>query len=337
MELMRTVEDAFTHLEELGMRRSTHGPRSVYSYPSLPAKGQIQVLGDRGRYYLVHADYHMLTDVVQPYQMDEPWVEIATLEENRNFVSRESADGSAVEMPMGASFTVVRPTGAVGCIYCSRDTYCRGVSFILRDAICAQYLFPVVRRTFGREADAYSILQTAGEICLPQFPGILADLTKCNYNDEAAQLYLDGKANEILALLIHSIETLDVGAVPQFTTFERQAVMDAQKQLRTAVQNPPSLRTLARNVGLNPNKLQAAFRYYSGTTVMDYLRVYRMQLALELLCTDMLLDEIARKVGYRSASRFSEAFAKAHNILPSKYRKMVARQKTETKENCRSA
>ena len=337
MELMQTVKDSFAHLEELGMRRRACGPRATYSYPSLPGKGQIQVLGDIGRYYFVCADYHILTETVQPYRMDEPWIEIGSLEEIHNFVSREGLDGPEIEMPLGVSFTVVRPTGAVGCIYCGRDTYCRGSSLILRHATCARYLFPMVRRVFGREADAYSIIQLAGETCLPQFAGVLAGLKSCAYNGEAAQLYLDGKASEVLAALAHAIETLDMRKVPQFTAFERQAVLDAQQQLRAAVQNPPSLRVLARKVGLNPNKLQAAFRYYSGATVMDYLRVHRMQLALELLSTDMLLDEVARQVGYRSASRFSEAFAKSHGILPSKYRKMIVRRTGGAKENSLSA
>ncbi|MFV0412697.1 MAG: helix-turn-helix domain-containing protein, partial [Oscillospiraceae bacterium] len=98
--------------------------------------------------------------------------------------------------------------------------------------------------------------------------------------------------------------------------------------LKNAIKKPPTLRALARQTGINPNKMQAVFRYYTGVTIMDYLRNYRMQRALQLLAGDLLLDEIAHEVGYRSASRFSEAFVKAYGILPSKYRKMQRSQST---------
>lgn len=31
MELMRTVQDSFLYIEEMGMRRQENGPRAVYS------------------------------------------------------------------------------------------------------------------------------------------------------------------------------------------------------------------------------------------------------------------------------------------------------------------
>lgn len=319
---MRTVEDSFAHLEELGMRRTMAGPLQRYSYPSLLDKGRIEVLGDTARYYYVDMDYHVLQEVVQAFQMDEPYVEIGILEEAQNFVSRD-AQNEEFKVPKGISFMVVRSTGAIGCMYIGRDTYCRGASFILRHSTCVQHLFPVVGRVFGPEADAYSIIQMAGERCLPNCNEILARLRSCPYEGQAAQLFLDGKASEILAALTHSIENLDKRAVPRYSPYERQAVQEIQKILRESVQNPPSLRTLAKQVGLNANKLQEVFRYYTGATVMDYLRSYRLERALALLGGSMLVDEVARLVGYRSPSSFSEAFAKAYGITPGKYRKLA--------------
>ncbi|MFV0353411.1 MAG: helix-turn-helix transcriptional regulator [Oscillospiraceae bacterium] len=326
MDVMRTVEDSFTFLEELGMRKSTKDAYDFYSYPSLPKKGWIKSLGNIKEHYFVQLNYHIIKEIVQPYQMDEPYVEIALLEESKNFISREE-NGNALFLPQDVSFNVLRPTGATGFIYCNHDTYCKGSSFIFRDKTCAAKLFDTIEKHCGKAADPYAIMQIAGNRCLHVFRDILLSLKNCLYTGEAALMFLNAKAEEILAALVNAIENLDSFELPQYTEFDRQAVQDIQKILRQSIQNPPSLRALAQQIGMNVNKMQEAFRHYTGVTVMDYLRSYRMQCALEFLLTDMLLDEIARRVGYRSASRFSEAFTKTHGILPSKYRKMLASQK----------
>lgn len=284
------------------------------------------MLGDIDEYYFLEADYHILQESVQPYRMEEPYFEIALLEEASNFISRIEPSGSVLDVPIGVSCMAVRSTGAIGCIYAGRDTYCRGVSLILRHSVCAGHLFPVVERVFGPEADAYSLIEMAGEQSLPALGEILSELKKCKYDGQAAGLYLSAKVSEALAALTDSIEHLDTRMVPRYTAYERQAVLTIQTILHKSIKKAPTLQALASQVGMNPNKMQGAFKHYTGVTVMDYLRSYRLERAMELLQGDMLLDEIAREVGYRSASRFSEVFAKAYGMLPSKYRKMIAGQ-----------
>jgi AraC-like DNA-binding protein len=323
MNLIQTVEDSFFMLERFGMRREENGPRFSYRYPSLPQKGGIDVLGDINRYYFIQAKYHILKDSAQQYKMDEPYIEFGEVKESRNFITADKPDDKPMAPKPGFVFMVVRPTGAAGCIYVNSETYCCANSVVLRHSFCKEHLFPVVRRVWGNNVDEYAILQMAGNNCLPVWADIISALNRCAYAGVAAQLYLDGKASEILAALTYEVEHLEKRKIRSFTVYEREAVSKAQNMLRRQVKNPPSLKKLSRELGLNQNKMQAVFKHYTGVTVMEYLRGYRMEKALELLKDNQPLKEIAFEVGYKSASRFSETFYKTYGLLPSKYKKFV--------------
>lgn len=322
MELIRTPEDSFAVFEEMGMQKQICIPKTIYRYVALPKMGFVEVWGDIGRFYYVIANYHTLNELIQPYQMNEPYVEFGLNENPEEFYFSEKMGAPKKTQPDSVTFSVVRPTRASGCIYCCRDVHCVVRSFVLRHQTCVERLFPTIYRIFGRKADPYTVLQMAGNTCLISCGEILAELKRCTYEGDALQMYLDGKELELLAVLTHAIETLDEQAVPHYTSYERQSVFDVQKLLQESVQKPPSIRKIARDFGINPNKLQELFKYYNGVTVMEYLRSYRMQQALSLLANDMILSDIAKEIGYQSTSRFSEAFVKTYGISPGKYRKL---------------
>lgn len=322
MDIIRRIEDTFALFEQMGMQKNICVPKTIYQYVSLPQKGYAEVWGNISRFYFNSVDYHTLKEFVWPCQLDEPYIEFGLNEKTDYFTYSENIDETPQSPLNGFSFSVVRPTGAVSCIYCMPNTHCISHSFILRHQVALKRLFPVIHRIFGNEVDEYSILQLAGNRCIAGCSKILAEFQNCTYETEALSFFIDSKENELLALLVNSIETLDQCTVPHYTSYERQTVADVQKILRESLHSPPSIRAIALDVGINPNKLQELFKYYSGSTVMEYLRSYRMQKALSLLDGDMLLYEIAREVGYRSVDRFSEAFTKTYGISPGKYRKM---------------
>lgn len=323
MELMQTVEDTFSFFELMGMRKEESETEVTYRYLSLPQKGRVDVLGHIDRFYYVKTNYHILKDVTQHYKMDESYVEFGIVKESRNFFTSDKPDKNPQPLPSGITFMVSRPTGAVGYIYINKETYCHGESVILRHSYCKEHLFPIIHRVWGTDSDEYSIIEMAGCNCLPVCAKIILELENCTYTGLSKQLFLEAKVTEFLAEIANEIEHLENKEVLSFTAYELEAVTKAQNILKQHIKQPPSIQTLSRDLGLNPNKMQAAFKYYSGVTVMEYLRSYRMGKALELLKGDMLLAEIALEVGYKSASRFSEAFCKSYGLLPSKYRKLI--------------
>jgi AraC family transcriptional regulator, transcriptional activator of the genes for pyochelin and ferripyochelin receptors len=83
---------------------------------------------------------------------------------------------------------------------------------------------------------------------------------------------------------------------------------------------PPSLLTLARQVGLNDFKLKRGFRQVFGTTVFGYLHEHRMERARQLLEERRLnVTAVACTVGYANPSHFAGAFKRKFGVNPSAY------------------
>lgn len=83
-----------------------------------------------------------------------------------------------------------------------------------------------------------------------------------------------------------------------------------------------TLDTLARGAGMSRSALAARFLRLVGTTPMQYLTLWRMQLARQLLGTSGLASAaVAERVGYLSEAAFSRAFKKAVGKAPGAYRR----------------
>ncbi len=84
-----------------------------------------------------------------------------------------------------------------------------------------------------------------------------------------------------------------------------------------------TLEALARDAGLSRSALAARFLKLVGETPMQYLTMWRMQLARRLLVESALgTAAVAERVGYQSEAAFSKAFKKAVGIGPGAYRRL---------------
>ena len=82
-----------------------------------------------------------------------------------------------------------------------------------------------------------------------------------------------------------------------------------------------TINELSRELGLNRNKLQYAFKKLYGLSIDEFRVHLKMEKARELLeQTDKSIKEIARFTGYKNISSFSVAFKKAFKQSPSKWR-----------------
>lgn len=78
---------------------------------------------------------------------------------------------------------------------------------------------------------------------------------------------------------------------------------------------------LAEKLNTSTSKLKTDFKSVYGTSILQYIIDKKMELALQLLqCTTMQVKQIAFEVGYDSPSKFSAAFKKRHDKLPSDLR-----------------
>lgn len=79
-----------------------------------------------------------------------------------------------------------------------------------------------------------------------------------------------------------------------------------------------TLSQLAKVCGMSRTVFANLFRQTMGTTAMDFLLEWRMNIAWELLLRSNDIFQTACQVGYKSESAFSNAFQRYHGIRPGK-------------------
>ena len=88
---------------------------------------------------------------------------------------------------------------------------------------------------------------------------------------------------------------------------------------------------MARAAALSRSGFYTRFQSAVGMAPMTYLLTWRLALAKNFLRSpDARLEEVARKVGYRSASAFSVAFTRSVGVSPARYARVAAKSTEET-------
>jgi AraC-like DNA-binding protein len=104
---------------------------------------------------------------------------------------------------------------------------------------------------------------------------------------------------------------------------DRRRVLEArdiiEQHLGHAATEPLDLAQLPQRVGLNRNKLLRGFHVLFGSSVRQYLRRRRMELARVLIVRgDMSLADVAARAGFQHSSNFSAAYRAFHGLPPSR-------------------
>lgn len=129
-----------------------------------------------------------------------------------------------------------------------------------------------------------------------------------------------GRLVEIL--LIEALRTSRAkGSLPGFLRGLADArVSEAIRQMHGDPQRPWTVAELACEAGLSRSAFFDRFTRTVGLRPMEYLLAWRMALAKNLLGgKEIALDEVARQVGYGSASTFSTAFSRHVGQPPGRY------------------
>ena len=99
----------------------------------------------------------------------------------------------------------------------------------------------------------------------------------------------------------------------------RRAVEKARSILESNMAEPPTLETLAAEVGMSLSRLKVVFPRVCGMPPYAYLRQIRMERAWRLLSGNRLsVTETAMEVGYSNLSHFAKTFAAHYGVKPSK-------------------
>jgi transcriptional regulator GlxA family with amidase domain len=119
--------------------------------------------------------------------------------------------------------------------------------------------------------------------------------------------------------------TLDaaIGDAPSASAARRDRRMFSQAVaiLTRQLTQPPSAVELAHRVGTNQQRLTRIFREQVGMSAFEYLQQLRLERGRGLLHdTDLQVQLIADRVGYRNAGDFTRAFRRHFGVTPRQYR-----------------
>ena len=159
----------------------------------------------------------------------------------------------------------------------------------------------------------------------------LQQVLQCPYQGAARRLYLESKGLELIALYLEQLR-MSLPADPsakgrQLKPEDVSRIHQARDILIRNVHTPPSLLSLARQVGINDCKLKRGFRQVFGTTVFGYLHSYRMEQAARLLQTNqMTVTGVAAAVGFTNRGSFAAAFRRKFGVNPRVYQSAFQKQ-----------
>lgn len=81
--------------------------------------------------------------------------------------------------------------------------------------------------------------------------------------------------------------------------------------------------SLASALFISPSYFSIQFKKEMGVSFMEYLTKIRITVAIELLKSNLRINDIAERVGYRNRNRFIINFKETTGFTPSEYRKKV--------------
>jgi AraC-like DNA-binding protein len=87
---------------------------------------------------------------------------------------------------------------------------------------------------------------------------------------------------------------------------------------------PIHVEDVAKIANIHPNYASTIFHQHTGMTILDYLTQYRIFHAQRLLTSaNFRVEEVGRRCGFFSASRFYDIFRKSCGMSPARYRKSL--------------
>lgn len=156
----------------------------------------------------------------------------------------------------------------------------------------------------------------------PDINTTIHQVFNCPYQGTLKRVYLESKTLELITYSVSRLSSCpgEGGPEQSLRSYEADSVRLAGTILKANLDSPPTLKNLARRVGLNKDKLNRGFHEIYGTSVFEFLRISRLEKAREILKKkEKNVTEVAFYVGYHHPKNFTRAFKTHFGTNPSEY------------------
>jgi AraC-like DNA-binding protein len=165
------------------------------------------------------------------------------------------------------------------------------------------------------EAEPLAPLRYQPFTLTPQLRTLAAELVEAFETERTEELTV-----LLLALFLGRVRRLKPTPVPAAPESESGLVLRIN-QLAQRSASPPSIKELARALGISPSHLRARFRASCGVSIGRHLRRLRLEQACGLLrLGPQRVSEIAEQCGFSSIYSFSRAFRVTYGVSPLTFR-----------------
>ncbi|MGH9949454.1 MAG: helix-turn-helix domain-containing protein [Pyrinomonadaceae bacterium] len=168
---------------------------------------------------------------------------------------------------------------------------------------------------FDSMRQSSNLLNTPADFYDPPLSGLALRLY-CEYleNDEFSRLAIEGLTLEILAESSrHRIRKAE--------RYPPSWLRQAREVLDERFDESLALADLSEAVGVHPVHLARAFRRFYGSTIGEYVRRRRVEMACRQISdTDASLSEVGLAAGFFDQSHFARTFRRFTGLTPSEYR-----------------
>jgi AraC-like DNA-binding protein len=144
-------------------------------------------------------------------------------------------------------------------------------------------------------------------------------LANNSYEGLVRSSFCEAKALELLSLQLKQFAD-DIDPESRFTALKKydiDRIQQARKILVADLRNAPTIPELARQAGINQQKLKQGFKEVYGKTIFQYLTDARMESARYMLLDNSItVREVAEHHGYSNQSHFAKRFKERYGISP---------------------
>jgi AraC-like DNA-binding protein len=154
----------------------------------------------------------------------------------------------------------------------------------------------------------------------------LNQIQRTQYQGLILRTFLESKVLELLSLVLSQYSDDQKPSYEQVILREQDEVvlLQAKTIIMNRLQNPPSIKELARMIGINELKLKRGYKQLFHTTIYNHIRQERLNLAKVLLAEDKWnVGEVAQRVGYTNKSHFATKFKEKFGMFPKQFQQTL--------------
>jgi AraC-like DNA-binding protein len=186
--------------------------------------------------------------------------------------------------------------------------------------------FPGLRRLLEkRDQGMIATLSEAPATVDPVMLHFLNAIISCPHTGELRRTYMQTKVFLLMVVALEQILSRPVHkeTLIPLNRHEVEKIYEARQYMRQHMENPPTVKELARKMGMNDFKLKKAYKQVFHTTIFGDFNDVRMDKARQyLLQTDQTIADISLSTGYEDPPNFIRAFKAHFGTPPSHFRKL---------------